>query len=119
MDFFLTQIGIVLPVLGFDFLRRLPKVSGVSVGKSDGGAYVDGDGASLELVLRDKKFDVEANAIEVDGEIVVLAGSTARFGTENAENNYASLREQLINEGRMKPSDDQKRLVFLEEALSD
>ena len=44
-----------------------------------------------------------------------MASPTARFKTEYTENTYAPFREQLINEGRMKPSDDQKHLVFIED----
>lgn len=94
MDAFLSQLEIVLPVLGFDAFRPKgvpPKAAGSS------GVLAD---AGLELALTSIKHDVHAYAVEVDGEVTVLAGSTA---TKNAfvSNAYADIRDALIRDGTL------------------
>jgi hypothetical protein len=102
MEFFLEQIRIILPVLGFEFLRPRPEISAPGVSKS--APSTD----SLELVLlRDQ--EIIANAIEQDGEITVLNGSKALV-EKFTFNYYEGLRKQLITEGRI--SNMQTHLLF-------
>lgn len=112
MVYWVEQISLLLPVLGFDFLREVPKVPAslqgpqISLpGKPDG---------ALELELRDTKFGVLAHALEVDGEYVVLTGSTAR-ATGDYFNSYAALRQQLIDAGKLTASDDPQLFRFVQD----
>jgi hypothetical protein len=116
MEFFLNQIGIVLPVLGFDFLRQKPKASpSAEPATSQASSSSKPLAELLELTLSSKKFGIEAKAVEVDGEIVVRQGSTALASGESRMNQYGHLREQLIAEGKLVPHDDPSLLVFTED----
>ena len=112
MVYWVEQISLLLPVLGFDFLREIPKAATRLQGQQiSSPATTDG---TLELELRDTKFGVSARALEVDGEYVVLAGSTARAGGDYF-NSYAALRQQLIDAGKLSASDDPQLLRFVQD----
>ena len=69
----------------------------------------------FELV-RTRIEGVKANAQEVDGEFIVLAGSTARSQwTGDAKLGYRTLREQLERDGIIVPSQDERRAVFTQD----
>lgn len=112
MEFFISQVHVILPVVGFDFLRGRAK----AVTSSDVAAQspLVVSASKLDLVLTSEKYDFEARAVEIDGEITVLAGSyasTKSFMT----NNYASLRNQLVQDGRLVPAENPKFLRFAED----
>jgi uncharacterized protein DUF4357 len=111
MEFFLQQIGLILPVVGFDFLRQR-----ATAASAPARSTIADDSLSnpIELILTSKKYGYEATAIEVDTEITVLAGSRAMAGKEFAQNSYAPLREQLMKDGRLKPVAGKQLLVFAE-----
>jgi hypothetical protein len=111
MEFFLDQIQLLLPVVGFDFLRPKPAAA-VSSAQATGGATAPL--SQLELILTSKKHGYTANAIEADGEITVLAGSLANASTELAQNSYGPLREQLIRDGKLKTAPGGALLEFSE-----
>lgn len=109
MEFFIDQVQVVLPVVGFDFLR--PKAH-AQIGNAD--ELPVRTGTQLDLVMTSGKYGYEARAIEVDGEITVLAGS--RGTTESfATNIYASLRQQLMNDRRLVPTNDPNFVEFSED----
>ena len=111
MEFFIFQVQVILPVVGFDFLRPKAKASTVS-----GHAEPASDTKpQLELVLSSGKYGFEAKAIEVDGEVTVLAGSRASAKSDFSENGYAPLREQLIKDGLLTLSSDPNFLEFKED----
>ena len=56
-----------------------------------------------------------AGAGEVDGEFVVLKGSTARKAGIAARTGYRALREQLVADGKLVDSADPALLVFAED----
>lgn len=92
MEFFIRQLEIVLPVLNVDVFR--PKKGPE---KPDGQVPTNStSGTPLKLV--NVQNGVNASAVEFDGEVVVLAGSKGT-GKSFATNNYASLREALIQDG--------------------
>ena len=89
MDFFLGQLRIVLPILGFD-LFRTPVTDGTR------------DLGSGETVFTFSTAGATATARESDDGFVVLAGSTARkAGTDTFPSGYRSLRDQLVQDGRL------------------
>jgi len=95
MEFFLDQLQIALPVVGHDFLR--PKLSLQPSATSK----VIPVGTTLKLFLESKKNGISATAIENDGEIVVLSGSS---GTAKnfVSNTYGARRQELIDSGILK-----------------
>jgi Domain of unknown function (DUF4357)/GIY-YIG catalytic domain len=93
MTFFLDQIRTVLPVLGFDFLRAQPTISTPPFTASIASRQ------SPVFAMEVKKFGVAAKAREVDGDFVVLRGSTAREQWTSDWTGYKGLYEQLVNDG--------------------
>lgn len=125
MEYFLAQIGLVLPVLGFEFLRQKPgrqetlaSVSAEPTGKPNRPIRERVEQANseapLELVLQDNKSNLTAHAYEADGEFVVLKGSGARKGA-NEKNPYAGLRDQLIKDGRLAPDGNSAAMRFVDD----
>ena len=88
MEFFLDQTLQTLPVLGFDFLvpRRVADRSEAQGrdGNGEGRFVLTGSG-------------VEAHAVEVGGEFVVLKGSTARRERTPSMVSYVALRQRLTD----------------------
>ncbi|MHB1109665.1 MAG: GIY-YIG nuclease family protein [Devosia sp.] len=90
MDTFVSQLRIVLPILGFDLFRRSPEqVASMSAPAGDATFTFSTAGAS-------------ATARETEDGFVVLAGSTARKATtETFPAGYLALRNQFMADGRM------------------
>ncbi len=112
MEFFISQVQVILPVVGFDFLRPRAK-SSASLSETENN--LGKSAPQLELVLSSGKYGFEAKAIETDSEITVLKGSRATAKDDFVENSYASLREQLIKDGRLVPSESPELLEFAED----
>jgi len=94
MEFFLSQIEVVLPVVGIDILRPKPRlVASRSTGMTS--KTTEKQSGTIELILSVNKPGYEARALERDGELTVLKGSTALAERKHTTNNYAPLREQL------------------------
>jgi len=104
MEFFIEQVQMVLPVLGFDFTQpRL--VAGA------GGAR-----SSASPVFELKQVGVVATAQEIDGQFVVFAGSTARKKGVPSWKSYRSLRDKVVADGSLlEDPADPTRLVFAED----
>jgi hypothetical protein len=104
MEFFIEQVQMVLPVLGFDFTQpRL--VAGA------GGAR-----SSASPVFELKQVGVVATAQEIDGQFVVFAGSTARKKGVPSWKSYRSLRDKVVADGSLvEDPADPNRLVFAED----
>jgi predicted GIY-YIG superfamily endonuclease len=105
MEFFIEQVQMVLPVLGFDFTQ--PRVVASGGGR---------EGAAGSPVFELRQVGANATAQEVDGQFVVFAKSTARKQGVPSWRSYKSLREKVVAEGSLvgKP-DDQTLLVFAED----
>jgi hypothetical protein len=106
MEAFLAQVELILPVLGFNFLRKAPSFAAPGEPPS----VVAKESPLLEI----NTVGVSATAREVDGEFVVFAGSTARNKATPSWTSYRGLREQLVAEGRLVPADEPGFLVFTE-----
>ena len=110
MEFFLSQMQVVLPVVGLNFLRpkgrSAPQLASVVPSEQ---VFSSG---TLALTLTNKKHGITANAIEDDGEIIVQAGSSAVAKEDFASNTYAQLRAALISDGRLALLPDGDRYVF-------
>jgi predicted GIY-YIG superfamily endonuclease len=101
MEFFVEQVQMILPVLGFDFTQ--PRV---------GAGGPAGDKSPL-FVLR--QVGALATAQEIDGQFVVLAKSTARKKGVESWKYARHLREKLVAEESLVDSDDPACLVFAED----
>jgi hypothetical protein len=90
MEFFIQQVQMVLPVLGFNFTQPRPAVGSVG-----------GDGDTVSPLFELSVGGAHARAQQVGDDFVVLKGSTARRQGVDSRASYRSLREQLVEEGRL------------------
>ena len=112
MEFFITQVEVILPVVGFDFLRPKGRIT-VPIVSSN--AVEQAPKSQLELLFASDKLGYKATAVEVDGEFTVLAGSTATAKSDFTSKGYSTLRDQLIAEGRLAPTPGTQLLQFKED----
>ena len=100
MEFFIEQVQMILPVLGFDFTQPQPTAAGH-----------EGKGSSPLFVLN--RVGASARAREIDGEFVVYAGATARKEGVKGWRSHKALRAQLVNDGKLvqSPKPDYLELV--------
>lgn len=111
MEYFIDQIRIVLPVVGFDFLREHARISRDRLGRSASSEVdafpgesdvtsVKPDPPTFQIVS--DRHELVAFAQEVDGEFIILAGSTARLswvGDRKHNTHYWRLHDQLREAG--------------------
>lgn len=105
---FLRYVYLVLPTLRVDIFvqnSRPSVAASTAVAPATAGHAVNSDGVTF--MIDSPKHGLKAEALVVDGEFVVLAGSHARLdweGQEKATSGYAALHEQLQQAGVLKPS---------------
>lgn len=104
MEYFLGQLQMILPVLGFNFLQPKPTFA-----TSASGTPTTAPLFTLEAV------GARAEAREVDGEFVVLKGSTARRQGTPSWDTYKTLRDDLVAEGKLVDGSDPDLLVFADD----
>jgi hypothetical protein len=110
MEYFIDQLRIVLPVLGLEFLRDQPKST--SVPSRPAKALIPATSEAQSFTLYFKKEDLKAEAREVDGEFIVLAGSQARDNwIADKGTSYGNLRQQLVDSSIL-ATDTSGRLRF-------
>ncbi|WP_252257743.1 GIY-YIG nuclease family protein [Erythrobacter aurantius] len=102
MEFFLSRLQIVLPVVGLNALRPKPKAKAASSSATETGVSDD----NLELTLESKKYGLEATAVEANNEVTVLAGSSANKKADYAVNMYSSIRDSLVADGSLAEKSD-------------
>lgn len=116
MDFFLSQLQMVLPVVGFNFTkpRPTPEQKPVGLSPAPDPAMPTGEASeSPELIM--EKVGARARGRESDGEFVVFKGSTARRQGLESWTSYRTLRTKLVADGTLVPADDPDLLVFAED----
>ncbi|MEW6270795.1 MAG: GIY-YIG nuclease family protein [Thermodesulfobacteriota bacterium] len=106
MEFFIDQVQMILPVLGFSLTQPRPAVSAQTESEADAGAFPF-------FVL--EQVGVKARAREVNGEFVLLAGSTARKHGVASWTSYKSLRHQLVEAGKLVDGAQPDQLVVVED----
>jgi Domain of unknown function (DUF4357) len=92
MESFLEELKIVLPVVGFDFLRK-PVVASREASKSQ----------LIEqfFALAHPKKGIFARATEIDGEFVILSGSTGSLNeSQSFDEARQAFRHQVFDTGR-------------------
>jgi len=87
MEFFLEQIQMMFPVLGFDFLQPLVEQ--------------DPEETVTSPLFVLAKVGAKAEAREIGDQFVLLAGSTARKHGVKSWDAYVSLRDGLVADGRL------------------
>ena len=101
MKGFLAEIEVILPVLGFDVLRRA----------ADPGS--DKPEKAAEAIFTFTEAGTDARAKESGGEFVVLAGSQARVRETNTIHKGAKAqRKQFVEDGVFVKSEDGQSYVF-------
>lgn len=92
MEFFVEQVTLTLPIVGFDLFRRSPREAAAS----------DTSNADVGAMFVFATAGASATARETDDGFVVLVGSTARrTPSETFPAGYLALRDQLIVDGRL------------------
>lgn len=102
MEYFITQVLIVLPVLGVTIFRQ-SRPTRVGAGST---TPAERESPLFELAV--PRQHIVAHAKEIDGEFTVLQGSIARdswVGTDRHPG-YSQLHASLINDGTIVPGDD-------------
>lgn len=102
MEQFLSNLRIILPVIGLDMLKPQPRA--VSDTAQTVEERTTGD---VQFEIRHKS-GVEALAVEEDGEFIVLEGSEALTGTGYVQQSYGGLKEKLVTDGILVPHGDGK-----------
>ena len=104
MEYFLAQIQMILPVLGFTFAVPLPKINVSQNSESPD---------SVSPVFHFNYAGSNAEAQEVNGEFIVFEGSTARKAhTSSLADSYIQIREKLQREGKLVESQNPDYWVF-------
>ncbi|PWJ14381.1 GIY-YIG nuclease family protein [Jannaschia seohaensis] len=104
MEQFLSNLRIVLPVIGLDMLKPQPRAVTQTVAPAE--ERTTGD---VQFEIRHKS-GVQATAVEQDGEFVVLEGSEALTGTGFVQQGYGVLKDKLIADGVLVPHGEGKLL---------
>lgn len=102
MEQFLANLKVILPVVGLEMLKPQPQ----AVRRTDKPVEVRTSG-EVRFEIRHKS-GVSAEAVEEDGEFIVLEGSEALTGTGYVQQSYGSLKRKLIHDGVLLQSDDGK-----------
>jgi hypothetical protein len=127
MEYFISQVRLVLPVLGLDFLRDKPKITNtlptvLPFPSKDFSRSTELrqpvqdtiDGPNFEIIS--SKYNLRALAKEVDGDFIVLAGSETKSAWERTTgHSYRKLFETLIVEGKIRIDEVKTRGVFQED----
>lgn len=101
MEAFLANIKVVLPVVGLDLLKPLPK-SAPPVSQAP---------IRAEFEIRHKS-GIMARAIEENGEFVVLEGTETLRNTAFVNSSYGALKEELVENGVLKADTREDRYTF-------
>ncbi len=100
MEYFLDQVVMMMPVLGFGFLQPSPRVESAPVV------------AQESPLFRLTAAGVRAEARVINGQFVVLKGALARKQGVESWTSYRGLRDELVQSGRLVEGSDPQLLVF-------
>ena len=106
MEYYLSQVHVVLPVLGVTEFRPTRSNVAPSTANPEVAQITDRASPTFRFVVT--RFGVSAVAQEVDGEFTVLEGSIGRgdwIGTHRHPG-YQRLHAALLSDGSLSPPDD-------------
>ena len=115
MEFFLTQIRTILPVLSMGFLREKPPINIASPKVAD---IEQEDKLSPVFELAIRKEGITAYAQEVGGEFVVAKDSETRTKWIGSGKGYKPLFEQLIADDVLGGGKNERRLFLSDFAFA-
>jgi len=95
IEAFLANLQMILPVVGLDLLRAQPRP--IPAGPLSRIETSKPDGVAMRFEIRHRS-GVRALAEEIDGEFIVLAGSLALKSPGYSSNNYATLKNNLVEQ---------------------
>ena len=103
MEYFLEQIQVVLPALGYTFLKEMKYPSEQPKVHSIAPASVESFNTEADFYLSAR--DIQAKAKIIDGEFYVLKGSQVRRDVSQPTHNYMkNLRPQLFENNIIDPN---------------
>jgi hypothetical protein len=115
MEYFLVQLQLMLPLLGFEFLREkatLHKSYAVYANRDN-----SRNSRSPVFEITSPRHNLTALAQEIDGEFIVQAGSQCRSAWEGtAGHSYRNLWETLFQQSKIGP-DETGRSAFREDVV--
>lgn len=115
MEYFINQIRLIMPVLGFEFLREKPHISSQIKSPTHQTLQVF-ETAFPTFEIFSKKHNISATAKEVDGDFIVLAGSESQKGWIGSEgHSYHSLFQTLFREEKIVFDEKRNSGVFKED----
>ena len=118
MEFFLDQIKMLLPVLGFFFVQPTPTPQSKPALKYENNLTpekaVELEGQYASPLFYMSPVGTYAIAQEIDNEFVVSEGSAARKEGIPSWTSYRLLREQLLQDGKLAEDEKPGLLVFTE-----
>lgn len=110
MEAFLSNLQVVLPVVGLDLLKSQPRPVPVQTpNHQDESQMSTADRPKFEIR---HKSGVTATAEEIDGEFVVLAGSRALKNPGYTSNGYSELKRRLLEQGVLVNGQEPEFYVF-------
>lgn len=115
MEYFIEQVRLILPVLGYDVLKERFVRPGGLIDALDPDS--DPDSVPISLKLRPSRKGLSAEAVERDGELLVLKDSLADKNPDYATNQYQPLRDRLEREGTLVPDENGRFLRFTKDTL--
>lgn len=100
MEAFLSNLKIILPVVGLDLLKPQPRAV------AQASTPVEQRTAHETTYEIRHKSGVSAQAVEEDGEFIVLEGSQALKDTGHTGHSYAALKNNLVKQGVLQVRSD-------------
>jgi hypothetical protein len=98
MEQFLANLKIMLPVIGLDMLKPQPRAA--TLVSTPVEQRTTGE---VKFEIRHKTA-VQAEAVEEDGEFIVLEGSQVLINTGHVQQSYGGLKKKLVDQGILVPS---------------
>lgn len=128
MDDFVARLQVLLPVLGVDFVRPTPDLRRLELrGSSSDGQMASPNSKSHEESHQISSNDIQpefrmsagglrADAIQIDGQMIVRAGSQARISeAPSLASNVRAYRDQLIKAGKLVKKSDGDTFYFVDD----
>ena len=111
MASFMDYCKIVLPVIGLDLLKEVPPTAASEI--TDQETMIR---RSPIFVLKENRAGLQAQAQEVDGEFIVMAGSLAKATWSSTHHHaYESLHRSLVERGKLIANGDNQDLMVFSE----
>jgi Domain of unknown function (DUF4357) len=115
MEFFISQLRIVLPTLGLDFLKEKPMLKKKAALSEQSLPITEVlPSASIQFEIISEKHKLIATAIEIEGEFILLAGSHTRSnweGDRKQNTSYWKIHDRLCHEGKLEKIGDHRMLL--------